>query len=47
MELHRALSAPELRLVLEPELPPFLRQGLATQEQRLEHRPVKLPRPML
>ena len=35
------------QLVLEPELPPALAQGLAPGEQLLEHRPVQLPRPML
>jgi hypothetical protein len=42
---HRRVQADEL--VLEAELPPALRQGLAAQEQRLEHRPVELPRTML
>ena len=42
---HRRVQTDQL--VLEPELPPALRQGLAAQEQRLEHRPVELPRPML
>jgi hypothetical protein len=42
---HRRVEADQL--VLEAELPPALGQGLAPQEQRLEHRPVELPRAML
>jgi hypothetical protein len=44
-DAHGRVQADEL--VLEPELPPALRQGLAAQQQRLEHRSVELPRAML
>jgi len=42
---HRRVQADQL--VLEPELPPALGQGLTPEQQRLEHGAVELPGPML